>query len=478
MARGSKFAVRGARIRCMYNGAQIGSHVQRINLPVSHGFCICGQPALCETDNKYEENIPCFGVCSGKMNTTEGQVTYAAQTGGGTVTGRPCMPVISTLWLDAKEDVLIWGKKALTTDSYLVCAKGGFIEFADSGQEEAAKESAARRAAAGANAHVGREGGDMYASRTVSRGGAGVRAATAESDAQNVAVGLRSAQYDGFLIVKDTSGKENLVYLNDKAYLPMNYVSLEELAGILGLFGCRMSVSDNNGRIGGYVNGRYYSIAPNMEEGKIVGPNGKTYGSFSVLTAGGKCYVKPDQFLQMVGLNYEVKPATTEPENATQIGINGVQCEYNANSKLTKLPENSAGYTTYRYNKGLPWGTADTIALILSVSKAWAKKYPNNKIQIGDLSTEDGGNGGFHESHKNGLSIDIRPVRKDDVIQGVKYTYPEYDRQRTEELIAMLLSDKQVELIYFNDGAIVEKHENVKKRVQHDDHLHVKMRDG
>jgi hypothetical protein len=138
MAKGKEFAVRGATICCMRNGTKACSHTQRINLPVSHGFYVCGQPVLCEADNKYGDNIPCFGICHCKRGETEGRVTYAAQTGGGTVTGSPCTPTILAPWLNAKEDVLIWGKKALTTDSYLVCANGGFIEFLDSGQEEAA----------------------------------------------------------------------------------------------------------------------------------------------------------------------------------------------------------------------------------------------------------------------------------------------------------------------------------------------------
>jgi hypothetical protein len=62
------------------------------------------------------------------------------------------------------------------------------------------------------------------------------------------------------LIVKDASGKESLVCLKDTTFAPIGYVSIEELPGILGLLGYDMSVSNNNGRISGYANWRYYSI--------------------------------------------------------------------------------------------------------------------------------------------------------------------------------------------------------------------------
>jgi hypothetical protein len=103
-----------------------------------------------------------------------------------------------------------------------------------------------------------------------------------------------------------------LIYVNDNAFLPIGYVSIEELAEILGLFGYSMSVSDNGGRTSGYVNSRYYSIAPYAEEGKIVGPNGKVYGSFLVAAIQNKRYVKLEQFLKAIGLEDKARPAPKE----------------------------------------------------------------------------------------------------------------------------------------------------------------------
>ena len=39
-------------------------------------------------------------------------------------------------WMKAKEETLVRGEAALTTDSYLVCKYGGKITFVTTGQEE------------------------------------------------------------------------------------------------------------------------------------------------------------------------------------------------------------------------------------------------------------------------------------------------------------------------------------------------------
>jgi hypothetical protein len=134
------YIVHGARIKCDF-----GSHVQRINLPVSHGAYVNGQAALCATDNKSGENIPCFGVCGSKHNRSAEPLTLLAQGfSHKTVTGKPCVPVVGE-WQNTKEGVLIWGEEALTTASYLICNKGGRISFEDSGQRQESRNPRRRR---------------------------------------------------------------------------------------------------------------------------------------------------------------------------------------------------------------------------------------------------------------------------------------------------------------------------------------------
>jgi murein DD-endopeptidase MepM/ murein hydrolase activator NlpD len=265
---------------------------------------------MCEEDNIVGANIPSFGICYSEKNKSREQVTYLSQSGGGTVTGRPCTPVVIAPWLDGKRDVFLWDKRALTTDSCLVCVKGlAFIEFVDDGQEEAAKEAAEAKAAAEAGVYGSMIPGQAVSRGMVSRGEVG-------TGAPSKGPLLRKSKCDGFLIVKDASGNESLVYYNDKSFAPIGYVPIDELAGILGLLGYKMSVYNNNGRISGYVNNRYYSIGPYAEEGKIVTPQGNVLSSFFVAATYDKTqskhYVKLDQFMAAIGLAGVAKLATKE----------------------------------------------------------------------------------------------------------------------------------------------------------------------
>jgi hypothetical protein len=126
-----KYAVRGARIYC-----DCGSHFQRFNLPVGARPLVNGEPMMCETDNVCNENFFPFGVCGSAANRSEGIVEYPAQSGAGIVRGKPCSPIILAPWCNAAPKVFLDGKKALRTDSYLICAQGGFIRFLDDGQPE------------------------------------------------------------------------------------------------------------------------------------------------------------------------------------------------------------------------------------------------------------------------------------------------------------------------------------------------------
>jgi murein DD-endopeptidase MepM/ murein hydrolase activator NlpD len=129
-AKEKKYVVLGAKIRC-----EKGSHVQNINLPESHGTLFKDRPMLDEYDNKYPENIPCFGTCSSEGNRSDETVSYYAQRTYGTVTGKPCVPHIIAPWNNASSDFFLHSNRALTTDSYLTCLNDGKIIFVTSGQE-------------------------------------------------------------------------------------------------------------------------------------------------------------------------------------------------------------------------------------------------------------------------------------------------------------------------------------------------------
>jgi len=130
------YVVMGATIFC-----DKGTHFRYLELPLSHGVDVRDIPAMNEDDCKYPANIPIFGVCLSEGNPSGQQVQISDTQemlpfGDGValpIIGKPCLPKVGK-WLDAKEDTLVDGKPALTTQCTLICCYGGVIGFADDGQ--------------------------------------------------------------------------------------------------------------------------------------------------------------------------------------------------------------------------------------------------------------------------------------------------------------------------------------------------------
>lgn len=126
----SRYVVRGATMVC-----SCGSHGRKINLPVCHGSYINNKPMMNKNDWKPLVNIPEFGVCSSPTNPNTAKVTLVGEDGN-PVAGAPCTPAILSCWQNAKEDTIIDGAAALTTDSKLICSLGGIITFKTDGQHD------------------------------------------------------------------------------------------------------------------------------------------------------------------------------------------------------------------------------------------------------------------------------------------------------------------------------------------------------
>lgn len=104
---GVEYIVRGAVMCC-----SCGSCPSNIKIPISHGSYVENVPILNKTDNT-TANISPFGICI--------------------LTKKPCA-VSPGKWTDVKEDKLIAGNPALTTNSIMFTNCGGIIRFITSGQ--------------------------------------------------------------------------------------------------------------------------------------------------------------------------------------------------------------------------------------------------------------------------------------------------------------------------------------------------------
>lgn len=137
-----EYLVRGAMLICSK-----GKACKRLELPEDHGVYTKNQPMIHERDCVVDINIPkgSFGVCDGDCPAgakvmkvpefdEEGNVIGETE-----YTGPACEPVINEKWKKPNKKVLIddngTKRRALTTDSLLICKYGGIITVVTSGQE-------------------------------------------------------------------------------------------------------------------------------------------------------------------------------------------------------------------------------------------------------------------------------------------------------------------------------------------------------
>ncbi len=155
----------------------------------------------------------------------------------------------------------------------------------------------------------------------------------------------------------------------------------------------------------------------------------------------------------------------------------------------TQLPGDTPGIVGYganfpashgggNYRKG-QYGTATTIESLEDLGERWIEKYPNGPaIGVGDISLQGGAEWpeDWHEGHRDGKNVDIRPLRKDGTNQRVRYDNEvTYDQAKTQELINEIEKDDNVCAIWFNDPDVEGDRIEIKSdpRGKHDNHIHV-----
>lgn len=107
---------------------------------------------------------------------------------------------------------------------------------------------------------------------------------------------------------------------------------------------------------------------------------------------------------------------------------------------------------------------------ILRVALEW-HSIDRRRIGIGNISRADGYYDGDHKSHRNGLQVDVRPLRKDGQELPVVWMDRKYDRDGTVKLIELFRTFTPVKLILFNDTSIPF----VRSAPDHDNHFPVAL---
>jgi len=108
---------------------------------------------------------------------------------------------------------------------------------------------------------------------------------------------------------------------------------------------------------------------------------------------------------------------------------------------------------------------------ILRVALEW-QAVDKRRIGIGNISRADAFDDEDHGQHRDGLQVDIRPVRKDGLeIPVVWQDARHYDKEATAKVIELFRTFAPVKRVRFNDTSIPF----VKWTAGHDDHFHVEL---
>ena len=150
-----------------------------------------------------------------------------------------------------------------------------------------------------------------------------------------------------------------------------------------------------------------------------------------------------------------------------------------------RLPATGAGYYTYNPATQEPpggsdrtWGTSRLVREVIDLGRWWAATHPKRPLLgIGDLSRETGGS--FtgpvvgHQSHQNGLDVDIRLVRRDGAQAPAGPS--SYDRALTQALVDRLVA-RGASLVLIGPSLDLHGPAGIVMRwPAHDDHLHVRF---
>lgn len=146
-----------------------------------------------------------------------------------------------------------------------------------------------------------------------------------------------------------------------------------------------------------------------------------------------------------------------------------------------QLPKFGATWGLCDYSVGngpANWGTAEAITTLEVVGRS-VQALGYGRVAVGDNSLEHGGDIAGHDTHEQGLDVDIRPLRlaNDQCwIAGTTWRSSAYDRTATRAMIRKFRASApgHIKVIYFNDPVLIR--EGLTRWLSgHDDHVHVRF---
>lgn len=172
-------------------------------------------------------------------------------------------------------------------------------------------------------------------------------------------------------------------------------------------------------------------------------------------------------------------------------------------SRPSLIPDAGYGFVRWQPQESARWATSDLVYVIQRAAYLMKKWYPGSeRLQIGDASKQSGGKLTGHESHQNGLDIDLAYFRSDGTesppgqsrFVGQGSVLKAFDLERNWSLVEALISSQRVERIFLDRAikrlfckraktmlplrtpvAVEEVLRRLRPYPEHSGHLHVRI---
>lgn len=125
-----------------------------------------------------------------------------------------------------------------------------------------------------------------------------------------------------------------------------------------------------------------------------------------------------------------------------------------------KMPRSGPGFVNEDFD-GFGYGSAEAKAAIEEIGAAyesgWKASNPSAAlISLNDASERHGGHNRDHQSHQNGLDLDLRLPRTDGA-SGSDVRWANYDRETAWAMLGAIAGNPRVERVLFTDPVLLER---------------------
>jgi peptidoglycan hydrolase-like protein with peptidoglycan-binding domain len=152
-----------------------------------------------------------------------------------------------------------------------------------------------------------------------------------------------------------------------------------------------------------------------------------------------------------------------------------------------EMPKSGPGFVNTDWDAH-DYGSSQVANVIKNAGQRYQNDYRSKNpgaslITTNDVSKKRGGDTKDHETHENGLDLDVRLPRTDGQ-SGTKINRSDYDKDATYAVLKAFGQDPDVERILFGDKALIQKARDNKEPWAHKlmdakghrDHIHVDIR--